>query len=193
MRSDLHREPRSRFICRRTRGILHARGLNVRKFGTLVAERYMQQIAPDDQSVDFYEARHGSLNAIMRAEKNNGGLVDRYISGVTRFPDDLEEPWIEALPEPDRTHLLRELAARYGQLGALLPDTTAQQHVACLADVLRDAGDIAKSLAPLIAKGRIEPKDKMRLRASLAETERALADVSSLHAQLTAMLAAGKR
>jgi ubiquinone biosynthesis protein UbiJ len=191
MRNDSHREPRSHFICRRTQEILDSGPLNVLKFAHRVADIYLATIAPTHRVIEFYEST-GTMKSLLRAQKNNGVLVDRFIKGVVRFPGDLEEAWIAALPEPSRTDLLRELAARYGQLGASIPDRTARQHVANLADVLRDAGEIAKAMAPLIADGLIAAHDRTHLRASLAETERMLCDITSLHAQLTKMLSDSK-
>jgi len=182
------REPRSRLIIRRTVEAINGTGLNVLKFSSRVADSYRALVAANDRTLDFHESA-GSLKSLLRAEKRNGNIVDRLLKGVVRFPADLEEAWVDALPEPHRADLVRELAARYGLNGARMPEASAHRHVVDLANVLRDAGEIAKALAPACADGLITSEDATHVAASLVEIDRALADLGSLRAQLVSAIA----
>jgi hypothetical protein len=175
--------PRSQLIIERTKAAIHNTGLNVLKFASRVADRYMETIAPLDRVRDFYAAS-GTVKSLARAEKLNGQIIDRYIKGAVKFPTDLEEAWVDSLPEPFRGDLIRELAGRYGLLGARQADLTPSQHLACLADVLTDAGRIATALAPIFADGRITAEDAPHCRRALPVIAHALADLASLQAQL---------
>jgi hypothetical protein len=177
-------EPRSRLIIRSTVQAINATNLNVLKFAAQVAENYMALIAPNDRVIDFYE-QAGTMKSLLRAEKRNGCIVDRLIKGVVRFPDDLEEAWIDALPDPYRCALVRELAARYGLSGARLPAASSLQAVVNLADVLHDAGELAKALAPACADGRITMEDAPHIAVSLAQIDRSIDDLLTLKNQLS--------
>lgn len=184
MRTDsLLSEPRSRLICRRTREAIRGSGLCVQKFSTLVAENYIERVGIDDRIVKFY-APGTTVKSLAETERANGSLVTRFLDGTVKFPADLEEAWIAALPLPFRESLVRELAQRYGLLGARMPEGSITRHVADLADVLRDAGDVAKAMAPMLVDGKIDASDRPYLQASLSSVSQGIDDLVALRAQL---------
>jgi len=178
-------EPRASLIIRRTRESFQTTGSNVVKFAVAVAEQYLMTIPAADRTIEFYPAA-GSLDSILKAQKNNGSTIDQIMRGTRKFPCDVEESWVAALPEPHRSNLVRELAARYGLTGMRAPMRTAHEHVATLADVMLDAGEIAKAMAPML--GDISSADSARLSASYAVVCRALDDVLGLREQLARQL-----
>jgi hypothetical protein len=178
-------EPRSRLIIRRTN---EAR-VNVLKFATAVAEHYMAAVAPDDRIMEFHTSS-GSMDSALAAQKNNGHLVDHILKGVTRFPVDLEESWIAALPDPYRGDLIRELAQRYGLIGAQLPAVEPHEHVARIADVLRDAGRTAQLVAPMFGTGKLDVRAEtaQHIAHALMQIDRSIDDLISFKEQIKAQL-----
>jgi hypothetical protein len=175
-------------IIQRTLAIIAKTGDNVAKFASRVADGYMSSVGRDDRTIDFVVASSSSIEALTTAESRNREKIDHILRGVTRFPADLEEAWINALPDPDRSDLVRALAQRYGLIGAKLPDL--QPHIARLSDVLTDAGRTAQLLAPMFSKGTLDVQSEngQRVVASLVQMNRGIADLISLQEQIKAML-----
>jgi hypothetical protein len=180
-------EPRSRFIVRRTLEILRATSLCVRKFAAEVASGYMQRVAEHERVMDF-DPGVGSVEAACRAEVRNAKKIQHLLDGEVKFPADLEEAWVAALPAPQKNDLVRELAARYGLLGARLPACDTHHAIADLAAILRDAGEISTTLAPAFANGTLDFNDVPYLRCARPVLTRAVADCSSLLAQVSHVL-----
>jgi hypothetical protein len=184
---------RSRLIAKRTEQAIASSGLNVLKFASRVAERFLASVPQFQRCVQFYDSG-STLESALDAERANGKLVDRFLKGAVKFPADLEECWVDSLPEPYRSDLVRELAWRYGLLGARLPAVAHHEHVARLADVLADAGRTAVALAPLFDKGKlnVEGEGGARIAQSMLTIRKAIADLVSLEEQIKAQLPSAK-
>lgn len=182
-------ETRSKLVMRRTMQAIKGSGLNVLKFASRIAECYIATVPQFERCVQFYEPG-ASIDSAAAAERANGKLVDRFIKGVVKFPADLEECWVDSLPEPYRSDLVRELAWRYGLIGAKLPAIAHHEHIARLADVLTDAGKTAQLLAPMFARGRLdlEGESAPRIEHALAQIDKALGDMQSLREQIRAQM-----
>lgn len=180
-------EPRSRYITRRTSEILRKAPLCVRTFASNVATTYMGRTVEHERVVQFDQGC-GSVDAACRAEVRNAKKIQHLLDGEVRFPVDLEEAWVEALPEPHKNDLVRELAARYGLIGARTPGRAAMHPIADLACVLHDAGEISTALAPAFANGTLDASDVPCLIKARPVIARALADCASLLAQITVVL-----
>lgn len=189
MSSDPQAGTRSKLIMQRSMQAIQQTGLNVLKFASRVAENYITATPQFERCVDFYETGT-TLASATAAEKANGKLVDRFLKSVVRFPADLEETWVDALPEPHRGDLVRELAARYGLLGAKAPALQAHEHVARLSDVLADAGRTAQLLAPMFANGslKVEGESAQRIAHSLLVIDRSIGDLVALKEQIREQL-----
>ena len=176
-------EPRSQLITARTREILRSTKLCVRKFATCVAENYMERTSLDERIVRFYIG-NGSIDSALRAEKRNAQLINRFLAGAVKFPCDLEESWIHALPDPARGELVRDLAARYGLSGASMPGASPHHALAHLSNVLSDAGRTAQALAPLFARGVLDGANVQQMRKSLKAIDDNITDLVSLRSQV---------
>jgi len=133
----------------------------------------------------------GDIDEMTRAKIRNGEIAMRYIKGEVKFPCDLEEAWVDSLPDPWRRDLIRELAQRVGLLGARHADLSPQEHLANLADVLADAGRTAQALAPIFADNKITAEDAPYFQRAHIEIQRALADLVSLRNQVEGVLSSG--
>ena len=180
-------EVRSKFIMDCTRAAIGGSNLDVNAFGMRVAAKYLADVPVLDRVTKFV-AIEGDVDSMTRAKIRNGEIAMRYIKGEVKFPCDLEEAWVDSLPEPWRGDLIRDLAQRYGLLGARKADITPQQHWACLADLLADAGRTTQALAPMYADGRLTREDAPFAQRALAEIQRMQADLASMEAQVRAVL-----
>jgi len=180
---------RSKLIARRTEQAIAVSGLNVLKFASRVAEKFIAKVPQFQRCVQFYEPG-ATLESALHAELSNGKLVDRFLKGIVKFPADLEECWVDSLPEPHRSDLVRELAWRYGLLGAKLPDAAHHEHIARLADVLADAGRTAVALAPLFEKGQlnVEGESGPRIAQSMLSIDKSIGDLIGLREQIAAQM-----
>ncbi|MEO7773586.1 MAG: hypothetical protein ABIT61_02630, partial [Steroidobacteraceae bacterium] len=111
---------------------------------------------------------------------------NRILNGVVKFPDDLEESWVAAIPSTHRASLIRELAARYGLLAARAPaavnDVTGQmQQFAALSC---EFGQTIESLAPIFADGKCDAQDRIHLTRALSELDDLIAASVTLRQQL---------
>lgn len=176
-------EPRSKFIARFTGNALRQSGLCIRKFSTRVACEYLDRIATHERTVGFHTG-NGSTESAFKAEKRNAQLVQRFLDGTVKFPSDLEESWVDALPEKLRDELIRELAARYGLSATRIPGNESHHPIANLARTLHDAGDLATALSPLFASGKLNQDDIHHMREALPVIARAVTDMTSLQAQM---------
>ncbi|HZZ09805.1 MAG TPA: hypothetical protein VFE79_03860 [Paraburkholderia sp.] len=185
-------EPRSKFIARFTAVALRQSGVCIRKFSTCVADQYFSRVAEHERVVKFHRGQ-GSTDSAFKAEKRNAQLVQRFLDGTVKFPADLEESWVAALPDQQRTELVRELAARYGLAAARIPGHNGRHPVADLAAILRDAGDTATALAPAYADGKLDSDDRAHILNALPVISRAIADFTSMQAQLAQALELDQR
>ena len=151
-------EPRSAVIVRHTVAAMRSSArMCMRKFAANVAERYIATTALVDRHLTFHDPG-STIESAVKAEKANAQLVTRILDGTVRFPVDLEEAWVGSLIDPFRMDCARELARRYGFLGAVAPragDSAAVQ----LGDLAMQFGAVMQALAPVMADGRIDAED----------------------------------
>ncbi|MGW6163841.1 hypothetical protein, partial [Bacillus altitudinis] len=84
-----------------------------------IAEQYMADVAPAERILHFHVGV--DADSTEKALKSNGQLIARIRNGTVKMPVDLEESWVRALPPHWRDACSRELAQRYGFLGARIP------------------------------------------------------------------------
>lgn len=178
---------RSQLITQLTALAIQSTNLNVLTFSMRVAEIYNNAVPPLDRIVDLQHPGL-TLESAHVASLSNGKKIDNLLKGKVKFPADLEEAWVDALPEPHRSNLVRALAKRYGLLGTRADELTPAQQLANLSDVLTDAGQTACALAPIFADGKIDQADLPHLANALAVVERGIADFTSLREQMRAQL-----
>lgn len=129
---------------------------------------------PNRRVLKFHET--GDTGADLEA---NGQLLGRCLrKNAVRFPADLEEAVVMALPERYRFPLVRELSARYGLLAVPIPESGNTKHTATQLQKLMDGfGKSIEALAPVVADGVVDDKDLKAARAALPKLEQLLAEV----------------
>jgi len=120
--------------------------------------------------------------------KANAQLLFRMMKSHVKFPCDLEESVVLALPEERQRNLKAELAARYDLLAAPIPHNNPEDNVFSLAVLLKTTGSTIEALAPVIADGVIDEKDLPHAKTALTEINKTVASLISWQQAITAVL-----
>jgi len=190
MTNLLHVEPRSRTILRHTRQAIAARRLRVLPFSEAVADRYLAMTSPENRAVPLRE-QGDTMRSALAAKDHNGQVIDRLVKGkVKTFPADLEDTWVQELPQPYRQRCEIELAARRGH--AIVRDPRADDPPAEqggeLSDLLREVGHSVEALAPIFANGTVDAEDRPHAAKALQELGDLLTATLQLHHRLTSVV-----
>jgi len=185
------REPRSQVVFRHTAAALRCSGLTMQVLATAIADRYQEMVAPGERIVEFHVGT--TADSIVRAHKANLQLVTRFLAGTVKLPADLEEAWVQALPEPHRADCERELAQRYGFLGARTPEHSGQACALGTAMVSIEFGQLLQHIAGVMADGTVTASDLDNLNRAMKEADDLVAVVTSLKASVVDSVAAIKQ
>ena len=181
-----HQKSRPQFLMDLTaEAVSQTRG-GVVAFADKVADLYEERVPAEHRRAKFKPVV-GDLDQISAAQKANRQTVDRYIRGeVKAFPSCLEEAWVLSLPEPFQEEALRVLAGRYGMLPARLLDPS--DGIAGMSDATHDYADFMRAMAPILADGVINEKDRPYIKRALSELADLQGSLASIQQQLTAVL-----
>ncbi len=190
--TNIPHQPRSRVVLRYTREAVRAKALTVLPFSADVSADYLRHVQPEDRVLRFREDGD-TADSALKAQKHNWQLVDRLISGASReFHADLEEFWVEHLPEPFRTDCRHELTRRYGFIAATPLESQEQVMTEGLPGLAREFGETMSALAPILADGKIDANDLPHVRKALQEGSDLVAQWLSIQKQLIDILPAGE-
>lgn len=184
MNIESHSPTRSELICEITQRAIRGCGSNVLKFAGDVVDAYLKAVPPTARIVEFHP-EHGSVAAIQRAQSANRQLIGRFLKGAVKFPADLEETWVNALPQPYRDECVRALAARYGLMAARAPNDSRSVQ-SDFATMMHKYADVVDDLGKVLADGKINNQD----RANIAKSER---DIDALIGELVTLRTAARR
>lgn len=177
-----YREPRAAVIFRFTTDAIRNSHHNDASFAQAVADAYMDQVAPEERTTQFHAGT--DLASIEKAGKLNAKLIERFRNGTVKLPADLEEAWVAALPKPWRLDCARELARRYGFIGARVPSSAAAGQMLCTAQVAMEFGQALQALAEINMDGVVDAHDLARVRRALKECGDLASEVTTLKATL---------
>lgn len=136
-----------------------------------------------DRVVQFHEG--GDVSKILAA---NAQLLFRMLKGRVKFLADLEEPVVMALPEPYQSDCKTELAARYDMLPVYASNIRPERSVNNVSRLLRETSDVVDALAPMLADGVIDEKDRPLAKRGLKEIQEAMAVLVELNGQILKIL-----
>lgn len=190
MKRDPHvREPRSQVIFRHTREALRQSGLTMQVLATAIADRYQEQVSPGERIVEFHVGT--TADSIVRAHKANLQLVARWLDGKVKLPADLEESWVASLPESHRLECERELAQRYGFLGARIPEHAGAAPALSIAGVSIEFGHLLLKLGKVLADNQVTAEDLPDLLRADKEAGDLQAELATLRETLATAIVAG--
>jgi hypothetical protein len=178
MKHDLHiREPRSQVIFRHTRDAYRATSLTPQALANRIADAYQARVAADERIVEFHIGT--TVASMDKANKANLQLISRFYDGKVKLPTDLEEAWVTSLPEPHRADCERELAQRYGFMGARSPVAEGAPRALCTAKCAIEFGEMVQKIGPILVDG-VSAEDLHLLVRALKEAGDLLAEVTAL-------------
>lgn len=173
--------PRAQVLFRYTIEAIRNSGLNDQSFAAGVAEAYMASVAPAERIIAFHIGTDTAT--IDQANKRNAKLIERFRNGTVKLPADLEEAWVAALPEPWRTDCARELARRYGFMGAKTPEGQPGS-VLSTARMCIELGESLQAMAEVGPNGAADGGALLSLRRARKEMQDLQAEVATLLASL---------
>lgn len=181
--TNAYQETRVGLIRRIAFAALQARDLNLMQFAdSFVALAH--ELAPTAFAQTNLRPPHPVDGAQHEKDRlHNRQIVERWTRGeVSKFPHELEEAWVLALPEPWQEKALQELAARYGLLAAKAPEATSS--IASLGAATEDFGKFIAAMSPIVSDGRIDEHDRHHLKPAMEQLGRLQAELASLQQQL---------
>lgn len=182
--------PRQSVIYGYTRRMLDETATNANSFAMVVAEIYLEIVAPDVRQVNL---RLGEGAALGRAMDANGQILRRYMDGTVKvLPADLEDAWVMALPEPYRSDCERDLARRRGHLCVRLEMGEASA-VSGVGQLSTEFGELLSAIAPALADGRINEADRVHALQILNKSDDLISAVLSVRRSITALIPEGDR
>lgn len=153
--------PRQSVLYGYTRLMLDETASNAATFAMVVAEQYLQLVAPDVRCVPL---RLGEGDALLGAMKNNAQILRRFMDGTVKaLPADLEDAWVMALPEPYRSDCERDLARRRGRYSMALPEQLSAPDVACIAEVMKRTGELCAGWGMSLADGHLSVTEERQV------------------------------
>lgn len=152
--------PRQAVVYAYTRRMLDETAMDATAFAMHVAERYLATTAPDVQQVKL---KLGQGDDLLKAMKNNGQILRRYMSGELKtLPADLEDAWVMALPEPYRSDCERELAKRRGRLSFEMLEGPGEA-ADSIGAVFTEAGQLCTAWGKAIANNEVSPAELIEI------------------------------
>lgn len=153
--------PRQSVLIGYTRRMLDETAMNANTFAMAVAERYLDTVAPDVRQVPF---RLGDGDALLKAIKDNGQTLRRYMDGTVKsVPADLEDAWVLSLPDPYRSECERDLARRRGRYSFELPAHVGGEDFATIGEVMQQAGELVSEWGRSVADGHLTEAELRRV------------------------------
>lgn len=156
-------EPRSSVITRHAEAALRTTGLPFNALADRAVTLYHERTALHERALQFQVAT--TAQAYEQVSRANAQQVRRMMDGTVRMPADFEEALVLAVPELQRSALLRELAARYGLLAAPLP-ATGGSDASSIAALMHDSARLLQALAPAFADGILDARDIAEAKAA---------------------------
>lgn len=171
-----------------TRAACDAGAAVINRFAPAVCERYLELTPVSARTLPIRKPCETDVDRYEADRVANLRYVQRLLSGEGKtFPADIEDAWIDSLPEPFRGDLDRALSARRGFLATRAP--TAGGHAANLAEALTRAGETTLALAPIFDDGAIGVEDLPYLARALDALNAQQASLSSIREQILRVFA----
>jgi hypothetical protein len=179
--------PRTSAIVRFTDLMFAETSLRPKAFAALVVDAYHARVAPEDRTVNFQIDGDPEKVAIANKQLMNRFRA-QYEDNSLRFPLDLQEAWVAALPEPYRGQCRAELARRDGLLCVPLPDLAGETDLESVGNVTRDFARSLTSISPTLDDQVIDEHDLPHIPAVIAALDSLIGSATSLRARYVEQL-----
>lgn len=176
-------ETRSQTIVRHLEAYQKQTGKSWPSVAQMVVEQFARQVPPQHRAIEFHDT--AASDDPYEAMRANAQILRRIREGEVRFPADLEEAVVAALPDPCRQNLLDDLAAHYGLLAVKAPTFTETEDGRNLAHFWKEAGEAAEAvLAMLEDNGRIGPEDRDKAGIAVAELDDVIREAATMKSKI---------
>jgi hypothetical protein len=119
--------------------------------------------------------------------KANDQILNRVLRGEVKFPADIEDACVLALPEERRIACARELAGRVGLVAAPAP-RTGKCAAADMARLLKSTAATMEKLAPIVADNEVNERDVPYVKEALAALAASQGELVAWISLLTSLL-----
>lgn len=179
--SEIGQETRAETIARHTASMRHERRSSWESFGQAVIEAYHAMVPESARTIAFRTGGDVFECAAVNAKK-----ISRYIDreSEARLPVDLEEAWVQAMPEPYRTRCRDDLVRRHGCLPVMLISDMGTEDAAGVAQFATDFAAALREIAPAIADGVFNATDLPYVDAITSMLDRHVASTLALRARM---------
>lgn len=166
MTANIH-EPRSDVIRRHVNNFFRIeKAATEENFSDEVKGIYHDRVPIEsDRVIAFHDG--GDAGKMLAA---NAQIIFRIFKGKVKFPADIEEAVVLALPEPYQADCKAELAERYDMLPAYISHVRPDKSIVNIATLLKEFGETVEALAPMLADGKIDKDDAHLAKKALKET-----------------------
>lgn len=174
-------EPRSVTIIRHVTDYLLSTSVSRAAYADDVKNLYHQRIPnPAARCVRFHEGGDA-----IKDLKANDQLVQRFLQQDVKFPADIEEAFVLALPPQRRRRCLADLMARYELLAAPIPKATTEDASESLSRLLDSTGAVIRAIAPMMADGVVDERDAPHAKKALRTIHSAQAELTGWAQRIT--------
>lgn len=181
------KEPRSAVVIEHTRLAFRHTSLDETQLTADIVEHYLEHVDPRWRTVRFHLG--GDVFKDMRA---NCQIIRRFKTGDVRFPSDIEESWIAALPQPYRADLRTALLRRIGRLNVVMPHKGLKGMTADTGHLCKEVGDTLTALAPVLSDGKINGDDLPHAQTAIRELDDLLGAVYTMRQSLQNLVSADR-
>ena len=141
-------EPRTRTLFKAVEEYIGSTNNSFQTFCTHVVEKYVEKVYP--RSIEFSRHPDTYKRIELDTQKIRRMMEDK-------FPAELEESFVAALPDQYRLPLLSKLASRYRLIATPMP--TEANHINNFARLLEEVGTTIQSMSPILADGVVNEDD----------------------------------
>lgn len=151
---------RSQALIDITRDYLRDTGCAAMAFSKLVSLIYLQIVPAHQRLIEIKPWRDLDEAVADRIIQAQYKRFQRYMEREVPIPADLEEAWVEALPDPYRERAVVQLCGRYGAATVEL-----SHHVTCagVGGFMGRGADFMATLAAVMGDGKIDANDAQYL------------------------------
>ena len=143
-----------------TQAAQHETGLSLDDLSAAIAARYCERVPAEHRSLSLTAEPEGnSAEAYYQWKSRTHRRIERYLREDVNLPVELEEAWLDALPEPHRSTAISQLCHRVGILPVAIPELD-QNTAATLSEVMREGSEAMSAASPMVADGRLDDDDK---------------------------------
>lgn len=139
---------------------MHETGLSMDNLAANIAARYCARVPHEHRALNLTaEPSEPGAEAYYQWKDRTRRRIERYLNSDVNLPVELEEAWLDALPEPHRSTAISHLCHRIGILPVAIPEMD-EHTAATLSEVMREGSEAVAAASPMVEDGRLGENDR---------------------------------